>query len=142
MQILMKKHLGQLAPADETAYDLLKRVAHGELVMVELKRPRNLGHHKKLFALLRAVYPSAGYPNEYALLNALKVYLGHYTVSQTKKGRPIATTKSISFAAMDQTEFAAFYDGCVEAIVEHFLPGVTSEQLRGQVEDMCGERAA
>lgn len=43
--------------------------------------------------------------------------------------------KSISFAAMDQAGFDEFYNRCLDAIAQHFLPGVSSEELRQQVEE-------
>jgi hypothetical protein len=48
----------------------------------------------------------------------------------------VAIPKSIAFHKMDQTEFEAFYDRCIDKIARHFLPGVKSEDLRREVEEL------
>jgi hypothetical protein len=44
--------------------------------------------------------------------------------------------KSIAFNRMDQGEFNEFYDRCLDVIAQHFLPGVTRDELRQQVEEL------
>lgn len=142
MMIECVKHLGGLRPVDDAGTQLLTAFKHGEHVLVEVKRPRNLKHHRKMFALLNVVQPNTSYPNVYALLSALKVYLGHCDVQQTKGGKTVAVPRSISFHAMGQDEFNAFYEGCVQAVITHFIPGLAESDLRREVEDLCQVRAA
>ena len=142
MMIEMQKRMGRLEPVDTDGHQLIGALRNGQSVLVEVKRARNIGQHRKLFALLKLVQPNTGFPNVFALLNALKAYLGHYDISKTKGGKEVAVLKSISFAAMPQDEFNAFYEGCVHAIVEHFIPGLDPGDLRREVEDLCQVRAA
>lgn len=142
MKIEMRCERGRLVPVDAEGINLVNSIKAGQSVLAEVIRPRNIRHHRKLMALLNVVYPNTRYPNTYALLSALKTYLGHYEVGVTKGGKEIAVLKSIAFHAMDQQEFEAFYEGCIQAISEHFLPGVTSEQLRAEVEEFLHPRAA
>jgi hypothetical protein len=43
---------------------------------------------------------------------------------------------------MDQSAFDIFYDRVCDLIAAHFLPGVTSDQLKAEVETMIGIRKA
>ena len=57
MKILMSKTLsGQLKPCYDSDAELLKKIKAGDEVECEIKRPRNLKFHKKLFSLLNLVY--------------------------------------------------------------------------------------
>jgi len=142
MMIEMQKRRDGLYPVDDEGLQLMHSIKAGSSVLVEVKRARNIGQHRKLFALLKVVQPHTNYPNVYALLNAFKAYLGHYDLSKTKSGKEVAVLKSISFAAMAQDEFNAFYEGCIAAVVEHFIPGVVEADLRREVEELCGVRTA
>lgn len=71
-RFLAQKHLGSLRPTDSSGEDALRKIGNGEVVSIEVKRPRNVKHHR---------------------------------------------------------------------IAKHFLPGVTSEQLRAEVETMTGMRS-
>ena len=39
---------------------------------------------------------------------------------------------------MDQTEFSKFYDRVCDILAKHFLPGVTSAELKAEVSLMIG----
>jgi hypothetical protein len=43
---------------------------------------------------------------------------------------------------MDQFEFSQFYDRVCDLVAKHFLPGVSVEALKAEVEEMIGARAA
>lgn len=55
---LIKTAGGQLAPADQAAVDALGKIKLGATVAVSMRQPRNIGHHRKLFALLNVAYES------------------------------------------------------------------------------------
>jgi hypothetical protein len=42
--------------------------------------------------------------------------------------------RSIAFHKMNQSEFEAFYEKCLDVIAKHFLPGVETDALRAEVE--------
>jgi hypothetical protein len=141
MKIIMCKHLGGLRPVDDAGTQLLAGIKHGQTVM-EVIRPRNPKHNAKFFKLLQVVQPNTDYPTVDALLVAMKVYLGHCDVMQLKSGKTAAVPRSIAFHAMSQDAFARFYDGAIEAVVQHFLPGVSESDLRREVEELCGVSGA
>ncbi len=90
--------------------------------LLEFLERRNLGHHRKFFALLDVVFQTQSkFATKDGLLDALKIALGHHMTWRVE-GREILRPKSISFAAMDQTAFESFYDGAVALILERLLP--------------------
>jgi hypothetical protein len=59
----------------------MKKAKPGELLIVEARRPRNILHHRKLFALLNLVVDNTDrYPDVETLLFALKIATGHCEV--------------------------------------------------------------
>ena len=136
--LFFRKKLGALVPADGAAITVLSKVRHGEDVQVEIKRPRNIRHHRKFFALVNLVFENQEhYASVEDLLAALKSAVGHCTLIDARDGGTrIAVPKSISFAKMDQAEFDAFYEKCLDVVARYFLPGVESDALRAEVEDL------
>jgi len=129
---------GKLTPCDEHAVAALSKVKTGDSVVVEIRRPRNLRHHRKFWALVNLVFNNQEhYESPDHLVAALKTTVGHCDLVPSKDGSTmVALPKSIAFHRMDQTAFEAFYDKCIDVIARHFLPGVDSDALRAEVEEL------
>jgi hypothetical protein len=73
-----RKDFGRLIPCDDAASAMLMKIKHGDVVQVEIKRPRNIMHHRKFFALINLVFENqAKYESPEHLLAALKASVGH-----------------------------------------------------------------
>lgn len=135
--IFMRRTLTGLRPTDALGGEALERVPLNEDVRVEITRPRRLGHHRKFFALLNAVFP---HQTTYGSLNlfraAIEVSLGFGESVKLPGGRTIIIPKSIGFSSMDQTEFDTLFDKAVELIVTRIIPGLDSDDLRKEVDDI------
>lgn len=139
MRFLARKDLGHLTPVDEAGEDALRKLRFGDTVMIEVKKPRNGQHHRLYWALVSMVWQNQErYETTEQLHNALKLSAGIYETITMPNGNEYRVPGSISFDKMDQTEFSAFYDRVCDLIAEHFLPGVTSEQLKREVSSMIG----
>ena len=144
-KILMAKHLGSLRPIDEAGEIALQGIKRGSVVEVEFKRVRNIKHHRLFFALMSLVWEQLDdkqkYPSVEDLVTEVKIITGHYTrrdMVVEGKRYPVLTPKSISFAALDQTEFSAFFDRVCDWVVTDILPGVSRDDLRDELETMTG----
>src|SRR3990167_7591673 len=138
------KHLQSLRPTDEASEELLRHIGQGELVSVEIKRPRHLGWHRRYFAMLQIVFANQSYYKSLDdLLDVCKLAVGHYRTVRTKQG-DVRIPKSISFASMDQTEFEAFYDRACDWVSQEVIPGLQrhdlDEEVRLQLEEIAGLR--
>lgn len=136
-KVVMRKNLSSLVPADEQAVDMLAKIKHGDLVFVEVKRGRNVAHHRKLFALLQIVFENQDhYKSVDDILTAFKLRTGHYKVKRfILDGVPFDyyEPKSISFAALSQEAFEPVYTKMVDFLVSEVIPGLGREELERQV---------
>lgn len=131
--MMWRKGPGCLYPADSSAEDALLSLAVGDMVGGDIKRRRNIRHHRLYFALLTKVAEmQEHYPDADAVSAAFKVASGHCDWIQTPKGL-VGLPKSISFAKMDQVQFDAFWQKALRYCCEHVIPGLDEQALRDEV---------
>ena len=71
---LRKRPDGTLEPTDDLGRQVVGRISAGAVVRAEVKRPRNIGHHRKLWALVMLIYENqTRYRTPEYLLGVLKV---------------------------------------------------------------------
>lgn len=143
-KFLAQKHLGTLRPADEAGCEALRKIPNGKLVLIEIKQSRNLQHHRLFWALMTTVWENLDherYPTAEDFAAAVKICLGLRTRIELPNGTVGFIPGSIAFHKMDQVAFSIFYDQVCDLISEHFLPGVTSDELRQEVQIMIGVAA-
>ena len=108
MKFLAVKRLSGLQPIDEAGETAMRKMGLGEVLTVEVKRPRNVRFHAKFFAMLQLILANQDhYKSLEDLLDVCKLRTGHCRTIQTKQGE-VRIPESISFATMDDTEFADF----------------------------------
>jgi hypothetical protein len=142
-KFIAQKHLGALRPADDAGQEALRKLGNGELVSIEIKKSRNIKHHRMFWALMSIVHEnmdSERYPTVEDLTAAVKIAAGLRTRIELPNGDVGFIPGSIAFHKMSQIEFSDFYDRVCDLICKHFLPGVDSDALREEVEIMCGVR--
>ena len=143
---LAAKKLRALYPVDDTGEEVMAKLGQGEIVTVEIKRPRNVRMHRLFWALASLAWEQtdhAEYPTAEDLATHLKLITGHYDRREIVfegKRYPVLTPRSISFAAMSQDDFSAFFDRCCDWILANVIPGVTREDLRDELERMTGAK--
>lgn len=118
-----------LVPDCRDAEDWLAKTKLHQGVMIDPRRPRNIQHHRKLFALLNIAVENWPYDDPITtdgLLGVLKISAGHFEAVQTKDGIT-KIPKSIAFESMSQDEFEPFYKHAV-LIISRVL-GVDIETL-------------
>lgn len=141
MRIICRKLMGSLRPCDEAGELLLSKIKNNDLVQVEVKRPRNVQHHRLYWALVSKVWENLDqerYPTPDDLSAAVKIAAGIRTRIVLPDGTQGFIPGSIAFHKMSQDEFSAFYDRVCDLIAAHFLPGVTSADLKAEVQQMIG----
>ncbi|RAU21100.1 hypothetical protein CU669_15210 [Paramagnetospirillum kuznetsovii] len=136
MFALFIKTLGGLRPANQDAAEILSRYKVGDMVTAEVKKPRNLAHHRLYWELCRIV--AANMPGDHSaeiVSDVIKIRAGHCAVVATVKGE-VFSPKSISFATMDQHQFREFFDRALAVVVNDILPGVDSAALEAEVQSI------
>lgn len=129
---IFRKVFGALRPVNDPAKALMEKLKLDALVVCEVRRPRNLDHHRKWWALMNVIAENVPHMTPDLLCEIIKIRIGHVDVWGSPKG-DVLIPKSISFSSMDQTAFEAFYDRAVRFIQEEIIPGLDSDQLAAEV---------
>ena len=126
-------------PFDQDAINEWRKHKPGDCVTVDVRRPRNGKHHRKLFALAKIVIDNApeqfdGYwPEPKNLIDELKMQCGLTEIRRSVGGKTYYVPRSISFGAMSQGEFEKFYEQCIRFVCRHIIPGIDDDELREAV---------
>jgi hypothetical protein len=126
-------------PKSQAAREFHAKTKLGATVELKGRRPRNPGHHRKLFALLSLLADNREEfsSTEDALLG-LKAVLGYGTWKKLhpKAEREVFVPDSIAFENMPQDEFNEFYEAAVAAVIRWWLP-VNDNELREAIEEFA-----
>ncbi len=122
-----------LLPLDRRAQEFISRTKDGQQVLMSGRRPRNLKHHNKFFAMLDMVAENCSTPvSPDELLEVIKLGVGH--VKRVKMPFGIVEyAASIDFASMDQLQFDRFWDLAIPYICIEIIPGMVPEELEQAV---------
>lgn len=138
MRILARRTASGLIPADTQAEEELRRVPVGKPVYIEIKAARNPRQHRLLFALLKMLVNAGAFPTTDAALIAVKFATGMIDSIVMSPTETQMIPKSIAFANMPQADFGIWFDAALKAVSERWLPGVSDESLRNEIEEMLG----
>jgi hypothetical protein len=131
-----QKTVAGFVPVSNEARQFHARTKLGKVVDLRGRRPRNPGHHRKLFALLGLLADNREEfgSTEDALLG-LKAVLGHgcWKRLHPKAEREVFVPDSIAYENMSQDEFEAFYEMAIAAVKRWWLP-VDDAELREAIE--------
>lgn len=132
MKLFVIKDQNSLKPADERSDDYLKKIKQGQWFSIDIRKPRNLQHHRKFWALMNLISENLDNVTPEILCDVIKIRTGHAKIVKTKKGE-IAVPLSLNFSKMDQIAFDDFYDKAVKIIVEDILENIKAEEIKDEV---------
>ena len=138
MRVLCKRTASGLQPLDQQATEELRKVPLGRSVYVELVRARNARQHRFVMKLLSIIADHGEYPSTDAALVALKLATGHVEeIRMNKDGSEVRIIpKSIAFANLSQSDYETWMTAALQVVTERWLPGVSSDDLRKEIEEM------
>jgi len=118
LKLFARNTLQGLVPLYPADFDIKRKLKIGQDYEVEIKNPRNLGFHKKFFALLNIGQENTQLDMPFdAYRRYITIKAGYYNAYQTPKGL-YYDAKSISFASMTQEEFEDVYSRVLDKIIE------------------------
>lgn len=150
---LVKMAGGGFRPANQHDADALAKIKTGALVLADIKQPRNAKYHRRFFALL-------GFALEYwepgpvtlpdgSVIQAEKdperfrkdvlILAGYRKVVVNIRGEVRYEAESMSFAAMDETQFHELYRAVFNVLwrlVLQHVRGMTMELAERTMEEM------
>ena len=132
-----------LMPSDDASQAILDGYRPGDIVRIQVSKPRHPGHHRKYWAMLKLVHEGTAVQDLYLttdhLHQALKGALGYYSEVKLPDGKVFQVVDSIAFESMDQNAFEAFYNKAVDLIVTQVVPNLDREDLVREVESMVSK---
>ncbi len=132
-----------LAPTDKASEAVLDGYKAGDIVRVQISKPRNPKHHAKYWALLNLVHEGTAVQDLYAttdkLHQAIKGALGYYSEVKLPDGTVFKVVDSIAYESMDQQAFEEFYGKVLDLITTQIVPNLDREDLVREVESMVSK---
>lgn len=111
-----------LVPIDDDGRDILAALKPDSAVMVELFTPRNVRHHRLLFALFKKLCDGGVWEGDVnTFKDWAKFATGHVRTAVDHLGNPHYVPKSIAFESMDQATFNRWFDRVVYLVVQRLL---------------------
>jgi hypothetical protein len=111
-EIVMVRDGGCLRPFGPASWDAFDSVRTNKPVIVTVHQARNPEHHNKIWAIAAKV---ADHDDDFLdaddAMDWVKIHIPNMRrIVVMRDGRTVISTKSMSFASMDQIRFARFYD--------------------------------
>lgn len=128
-----------LSPSDDRSFAHINKWI-GDIVVADVRRPRNPKHNAKFWVLMQTVWESTEAQDRYAspraLAKAIELALGYFDTIKLPDGTVGFAIHSLNFESMSQDEFSEFYRQAVDVIVEQIVPGLNREDLERRVLEM------
>ena len=124
---LVKTNEGSFIPAYNSDHELAQKIKPGEIVQGKITRPRNVEFHRKFYALLNLGFSNQEQIEDFESFRAwVTMKAGFHKRVVTDSGE-FYLPKSISFAKMDEIEFADLYSKVLDVLLK--LLDTTKEDL-------------
>ena len=131
MKLLCRNTIQGLVPLFPADFDEKRKLKLGEDYQVEVTNPRNVGFHKKFFAMLNVGHENTSLDMPFDTYRKyMIVKAGFFTAYQTPKG-VYYDPNSISFASMSQDEFEEVYSRVLDKVIEDV--GLDRESVEKQL---------
>ena len=118
MKLLCRNTIQGLVPLYPSDYDEKRKLKLGQDYIVEVTNPRNVGFHKKFFAMLNIGHENTKLDMPFDTYRKyMTVKAGFFTAYQTSKG-VYYDPDSINFASMKQDKFEEVYSRVLDKVIE------------------------
>ena len=136
----MEKFTPILMPSDSKSVEHLLKWEVGDIVVADVRRPRNPKHNAKFWVLMQTVWESTEIQDKYAspraLAKAIELALGYFDSIELPDGTRGYAIHSLNFESMSQDQFAEFYSQAVDVIVTQLVPHLNREDLERRVMEL------
>ena len=129
-----------MSPAYSEDKKLFSKLSEGEQLVASKKESRNIGFHRKYFALINLVHYHL--PEHIAdrlttidlLRHEISILIGNTDIYIDQNGEALTHVKSISFSSMSQAKFEVIYSDTLKVISKYYLGTWTLEQIENEIE--------
>ena len=125
-----------LMPAHQSDLDEIKKLPVHQPMRVKVTRIRNVGHHRKWWALVNYAYDLWETPDDFLgeknldrFRKDLIILCGLYEKVWRLDGTLRIEPRSISFASMDQDQFDELYSKTIDVVIKYVLRDYSKDDL-------------
>lgn len=147
--LILRKLYNSFAPDDLETAEAMEKIKPNAVVKAEVTQPRNLGFHRKFFALLDVAFeawecPVTEYKGQLITKNRdsfrkdLIILAGFGYPVVNLKGEVRYEAQSMSFSKMDNGAFETLYSRVVDVILTRVLTHYTRADLDNVVNQILG----
>lgn len=123
-------------PEDE---DIVRKWPTGDILEVEIKRPRNARFHRKYWALIGMAYQNQEeFENKEHFRMAVQIAAGHCETFLDLDGNVTHRPRSIAFESCDEDQFAVVYDEVLTVVIGRVMTGSTPDEIGRALDDYLG----
>lgn len=141
MQLFLKNTSAGLIPLYDEGYENKRKLKIGETYKVKITKARNVGLHRKYFALISCAWEYLNESqtkffgeNKEQFRKTIEIAAGHCdTVFSLSRREWVEVPKSISFEKMDELQFRELYDRCKDVIFGVFLKHISIEEFEKEL---------
>jgi hypothetical protein len=125
-------------PVDPDAEAMLAALPDNKNFLGEFRAVRNERQHRLWWALMQKLADNNGiFESKEHASKQIKLATGHFTRSlNIWTGKLEEEPLSIAYGSLAQKEFNEIFQRALDVICREFLPGVTSDELRDEIERM------
>jgi hypothetical protein len=121
MKINMQRNFRGLVPLTDKDKEKINKIPLDTSFEFEVRVPRNLKFHRKLFKMLTLVFENQDeFKNFNIFREAIIIGAGYFDRVQRLHGEEVILAKSISFANMDEEAFQHLYNDCIDTAMNYF----------------------
>lgn len=118
MDIFCKNTLSGLIPLYPSDLEEKKKLKIGNEYKTVITNPRNIGFHKKYFALLNLGHQNSRLDVSFDFYRAYVIMKAGYAKTASTPNGTIFLPESISFASMEQDVFELLYSRSIDVIIK------------------------
>jgi len=131
MKLLLRNTIAGLIPLYPSDYDQKRKLKLGNDYEADIRNPRNIGFHKKFFALINVGHENTSLEMPFDTYRKYMIMKAGYFKSYTTPKGTYYEADSISFASMSQDQFEDVYSRVLDKIIEDI--GATKEDIENQL---------
>lgn len=131
MKLLCRNTISGLVPLYPHDFDEKRKLRLGQDYEVDVRNPRNVGFHRKFFALLNVGFENTKMDMPFETYRKyVTMKAGYFKAFTTPRGT-FYDAESIAFSSMSQDQFEDVYSRVLNVIIEDV--GCTSEEIEMQI---------
>jgi len=131
MKIYLKNTLSGLIPLYDSDFEQKRKLKLNTDYLADIVNPRNIGFHKKFFALINLGHKNTKLRLPFESYRAYVLMKAGYVKTFTTPSGLMFLPESISFANKTQDQFEEVYSRVIDVIIKDI--GVTSEEIEKEL---------